>query len=250
MCFGVYLYIKSFSSKKANIFRDRILEEKHRLLLLQILTEFQIYWRDQLKIEYTLVGGSVLGAYRHGEFVPYSDVIAVAVHRKYQSKIATMLLESRLLFIEHENHVSMILEDLHVRRYLGGFWPRVEVFFFEENIDGMILESTGFRYPKEIYYPFSELPFSDRIMPVPRCPLKYLVYLYGPNILDRCCVQGLNRQSGEEITSTCTSCSNLYHMFDFCRWESLNETHQQQQIHFHNHYYWKKGIVIRRSKCD
>lgn len=74
-----------FKHQKGNIVIDSILTRKIQKILIEILIDFDTCCREN-NIDYSLCGGSALGAVRHKGFIPWDDDIDVFMTRENYNK--------------------------------------------------------------------------------------------------------------------------------------------------------------------
>lgn len=228
------------------LYRDNFLQGNYRQQILDTLDEFDKTWRGKHGLEYVLNSGTVLGAYRHGGFIPYDDDFDLAVHIKYRNNMSSFLKGTRLNFIILE-HMAMSLKMS--KNQSGVSWPYIDVFFYE--VVGDIVNVINDKsHPKDTFLPFTYLPFEGRIMAVPRCPVQYLRQSFGSSVLEKCCIHGMNHRTVTKRLPLCTACSNLHSVAQFTTWREVNKTHHQQELYIPGKPFVMKGVLLVKENCS
>ena len=76
---------------------------KMQLIQLEMLTEFDRICR-KYEIEYFIIAGTLLGAVRHGGFIPWDDDVDVAMKREEYEKFCKICgkeLSSKGIFLQN-----------------------------------------------------------------------------------------------------------------------------------------------------
>lgn len=110
-CNFLYLFLEATQEKKSikpiNVIR------KHQLKILEILLLFDKICR-KYSIPYWLEGGTLLGAVRHGGFVPWDDDIDISLLRSDYNKLSLEILPKELEKTDYYSFIDGIND-----RYLG-----------------------------------------------------------------------------------------------------------------------------------
>lgn len=188
----------------------------HNSSFNQLLKLDKIFKMD--KIEYWLDWGSLLGAARHGNFIPWDNDIDIATMRKNRNKILELLDKHNIKYTMHRNckHASLInienfvdiffyddldsayqakMINMKVSYKLSQFFKRdscsvvnkfynKETGFINDSADKIIRGGPNGNIKARIFnksdvFPLVELKFNDRKFPVPKNFDLYLTQVYG-----------------------------------------------------------------------
>lgn len=72
---------------------DELSLREYQLKLLDLLTEFDQFCKENF-IQYSLLGGTAIGAVRHQGFIPWDDDLDVGMDRENFEKIIALLKKS------------------------------------------------------------------------------------------------------------------------------------------------------------
>jgi len=147
------------------------------------------------KITYWITAGSLLGAIRHGEMIPWDDDIDLALFIDDLGKVIRLRSE-----LEKKGLVLLVKRDYlkifpvggkRIAHPDGGFYPHrypfVDLFLMTRD-DGRVVHASerlreGFEQDwleeENVALPFPQRPFGSLIVPVPRCASTYLERMYG-----------------------------------------------------------------------
>jgi len=148
------------------------------------------------EIPYWVTAGSLLGAVRHGEMIPWDDDIDLALFAEDLGKLLLLRdeLEKRGLVLHvNRNYVKIFPADgASIEKEDGTFYPWkypfVDLFFMkiEEgrviHASSRLLEGFGERdwlIESDVSLPLPELSFGPLSVPVPRNSHDYLERMYG-----------------------------------------------------------------------
>ena len=142
----------------------------HRVLL-GMMKDLDAVLRKH-NIPYWLVGGSALGAVRHGGFIPWDDDMDIGMLRKdYERflKVALADLDDKYVFQCYETDdrfnpcvpAKLILKGTHIKEYNTIGYALTWCF-------NSLLEPV--RYPRDSVFPLQYVKFEDTMLPIPRNP--------------------------------------------------------------------------------
>ena len=157
---------------------------------LQLLHRF-IEICDEYQIKYYIIGGALLGAVRHGGFIPWDDDIDVAVPRcDYRKLIATMaqIRDSTTEMCWYKEDESLYYYPVKIvdpryklsdpRLTKGYGHPAIDVLPLDGMPDGRVKASV-FRFRMLVYRLLLGLHYVDNIREVKRSPLERMLIRFG-----------------------------------------------------------------------
>ncbi|MCT0016666.1 LicD family protein [Lactococcus lactis subsp. lactis] len=134
--------------------------EEVRECQLSILKYIDQICREN-KIEYTLIGGSLLGSIRHGGFIPWDGDIDIALRREQYEKLMPILSQKNENFelhyyknnIDYQNYAKLydnrtILKSNRDQMYNGRIGVHVDIFPYDKLPEG---EENRKRFMKEVF---------------------------------------------------------------------------------------------------
>lgn len=254
----------SFLKEKARHFFNETKElaftTRHRKLSLEVLLAFDHVWRKKLNHTYFLYAGTLLGAYRHGQLVPWDDDTEILIDVKHNKTLVELFRGSNLAITTASN----FLKKMFLRNSTtdSGFRQTIDILFYEFRSNGSEIEVVGqdFVFPSKFVFPTIPIPYEGHTFLGPRCPPKIIKITFGHDALKMCCsrVPKQKAKTSDNI-STCVHCTLLFGIFNFLRWKRINSTHSQQ-ITFEPFFpqnttkksisiVWKDGPTIFMPEC-
>lgn len=190
------------------------LERQQMLLTLHTFVEACKY----ANLTYFLIGGSLLGAYRHHGFIPWDDDVDVAMNASDWMKVRHVL--SRVpgfeLFAPSSVQWKLYLKELPAIPNKPFKWPNVDIFFFTEDsthIWGLTADVKGTMYAKKSdIFPLQFRPFENLQAAVP-CNTEDLVLQQFS--VDNCVSLAYGHKTSEWMSVTSRSCDQLHDSFPF-----------------------------------
>uniref|UniRef100_A0A1I8J702 LicD family protein n=1 Tax=Macrostomum lignano TaxID=282301 RepID=A0A1I8J702_9PLAT len=133
---------------------------------------------EKNEIQVMLLGGTLLGSYRHHGFIPWDDDLDLFLK----------WADNKKLLKAFQGHPDFNLKDvglwkvslksacLHVD--VSGCWPFIDVAFYEVQGSWMVQKFGSFYAPTKYTFPLHKRPFMGRWVDSPRDTGKFLAYSY------------------------------------------------------------------------
>ncbi|XP_064646015.1 uncharacterized protein LOC135499273 [Lineus longissimus] len=157
----------------------------------QYMELFEVFHNvtEESNISYFIDSGTLIGAFRHGGFIPWDDDIDVQIHENDTDKLISAL-KSQAPKYEHyvwtsedegesENVVNMKFfpadgKIINSKRFPAGCkwkWPFMDIFFYKMNSKWISLSTSRiYAYPKEVFFPHDLVRFENLLVYAPRLP--------------------------------------------------------------------------------
>lgn len=237
--------------------RDVFISSSAKSLFLDILRIFDQIWSKEFGFDYMLYGGSLLGSYRHGGFIPFDDDIDLLVDAKYKKIILVVFSNTSITIVKKRHFYSIFLADKgkKIRSNTKHRWPYIDIFFYTvDETTHLTIQGDRVKHLVSEVFPPIKMPFENFFILVPRCVWRFLVRIYSSSFENECCTHYFNHRLSQPRQRKCMPCTKLYGSLKFTRWKKFNITHGQQMILTRPKTQmisttWKAGLVLKMSAC-
>lgn len=211
-------YLRTFGTAKLlKVYKPIFTDEERSQVMgaMKVLTDAL----DKANVDYFLYGGSLIGAYRHHDIVPWDDDLDIIVNISSWQAVENIKIPGYTLNIRTLNRYKFYHNNAtHVPRYFWK-WPFIDVNFFGDN--GTHLHdmdptfSKTFVYDKKDVFPLVRRPLGNLMLKSPRDTEKVIAHNYDANI----CQTRLRDHSREKVYArkdiSSVDCRLLYRIFPF-----------------------------------
>ena len=183
-------------------------EEKKKLdkLVEVVLKRFQ-----KQKISYFFAFGSLIGAIRHGQRIPWDDDVDILMNEKDKEKLVEGLKvigkSGGTTLYQLDEEYTILYKDwgcpVKITQKDGDF-PFIDIFRFYEKGDKIIAPPEQlknghikeFEVKKSDIFPLKEAKFGKHKVKIPNKSTKILKQNFGNDVLTKCHVQFIHKPSG------------------------------------------------------
>jgi hypothetical protein len=207
-------------------FRQRELSHRDREILLDILRVF-IRVAEENDWTYFIVGGTLIGSFRHHGFIPWDDDIDVMLNKSHTAAVKEAFIEDANYFV-HDRGDDPILKLFSSYSYkcpkkaCKWKWPFVDLIFFEEDYYDLWNTNPVFssvKHRKTDVFPLLLRPFEGLMVKAPRSTIAWIDVCYG--VSDICQTWDYNHskeEAGQTVVKiNCQRLNNIY-PFVFRHW--------------------------------
>ena len=149
-----------------------IISHDERLLMLFVFQTF-IRTCEVNNLTYFLYGGTLLGAYRHHDVVPWDDDVDVMMAAWQRPQVANILssLPGFGVWTPRGRQWKFYWEGAPTLKHKRYRWPYIDIFFYKSNGTHIYDDSreyrADFRFPLTHVFPLQLRPFAGALLPVP-----------------------------------------------------------------------------------
>lgn len=238
---------------------------KYKQVFVETLIEFDRIWRQQLNRTYVLYGGTLIGAYRHGETVPWDDDLDILVDYKYKASLHRDFNGTQFALRKNQQIMKLFFTHNGTTTNQYGHWPFIDLFFYNATNPGANpnLKVMGYKnvYPTKVLFPAIKIRFEGREVLAPRCIEEVIRLTSGSSVMNNCCTHTYNHKQDKLYKSRCISCAKLEFLFPFLSWRRVNATHslplmskpfeldEMAEAHRKKKRVWEEGPLVFMPKC-
>ncbi|CAH8581631.1 unnamed protein product [Heterobilharzia americana] len=148
-------------------------------------------YENNLGDRFMLYGGTLLGSFRHHDFIPWDDDADLLIDGSIQHivrKLFTNNNNTNLQYIEgdidklctkilpEENDTEIDYEQSRKTSKYPWGWPYIDLFFYLSNLTHIYVIRDQIWFPKSIIFPLYYRPLNNNWYPTPKDTLAFLIY--------------------------------------------------------------------------
>ncbi|KAF8565847.1 hypothetical protein P879_09433 [Paragonimus westermani] len=201
-----------------------VMSAVQRELSKKLLRTFaDIMFAEGLGNRFMIYGGTLLGSFRHHDFIPWDDDIDVLVDIEVRPKVRELPRNSNQGYILYTgpprdklyakliraNETHLDVERSHPALSWG--WPFLDISYFDTNRTH-VLDTAGsngryYIWPIDVVFPLYFRPFGTDWYPAPRNPMQFNRISYGSTVM--CMFSGYSHVFEKKVSQGSVPCRSL-----------------------------------------
>ena len=176
---------------------------------------------EKANITYFMIGGTLLGSYRHHDRIPWDDDVDLAVNHTDKQKLKVLFGNSTSHVLKNvyggKEHWKFFPKDGHLIKKRTFRSPFIDVFWFDENASHIFYTGPQgwVKFQKSDVLPLRRRPFGEFFLPAPCNTAAYLIA--GSFQVDQCVSRHMNHLTVTILSTRTVPCSRLTNMHPFVR---------------------------------
>lgn len=214
---------------------EPVMSAGQRNLMQRLLRVFcRGMFENGLGDRFLLHAGTMIGSYRHHDFIPWDDDVDLLVDNTIRPQVQRILrgLAPDYILTVHggkdkfhtpiERNATVLLGDPELSQPIGHYpfgWPYLDIHYYSSNgshISEMVA-SFGLKkvFPVNVVFPLQFRPIREDWFPTPHDPMLFIHWGYGNT--SECATQGYSHALERNTNSQKRLCSKLARRYAFIR---------------------------------